>query len=162
MRTAALYEGAPSRLLERLNDVLLHDDDRRRLCTAVCARIDPGGVITVACAGHPPPLRSMPSGAVDSIGLPGTLLGAFDHGHWSDTRIHLCDGESLVLYTDGVTDARGRADRFGSDRLEHVIAGAAGRPAGGVASAVDEALIRFQDGQPQRDDVALLVVQPRG
>jgi PAS domain S-box-containing protein len=163
MRTAALYERSPSRVLEQLNHVLVHDDDRRRLCTAVCARVDPGGAVAVSCAGHPPPLRGRPGGTAEEIGEPGTLLGAFPEGHWSDATIHLRAGESLVLYTDGVTDARGPVDRFGSERLEAVVAAAAGRPASTastVAAAIDEALIRFQDGRPQRDDVALLVLQP--
>jgi PAS domain S-box-containing protein len=159
MRTAALYERSPSRVLERLNHVLVHDDDRRRLCTAVCARVDEGGEVTISCAGHPPPLRSLPGGTIEPIGQPGTLLGAFEDGHWSDSTIHLHPDESLVLYTDGVTDARGPLDRFGADRLDQVLASAAGQPAGTVAAALDEALIRFQDGHPQRDDVALLVLQ---
>jgi serine phosphatase RsbU (regulator of sigma subunit) len=162
MRTAALYERSPSRVLERLNHVLVHDDDRRRLCTAVCARVDAGGEVTISCAGHPPPLRSLPGGTIEPIGQPGTLLGAFEDGHWSDSTIHLHPDESLVLYTDGVTDARGPLDRFGADRLDQVLASAAGQPAGTVAAALDEALIRFQDGHPQRDDVALLVLQALG
>jgi PAS domain S-box-containing protein len=159
IRTAALYERSPSRVLEQLNHVLVHDDDRRRLCTAVCARVDPGGEVVVSCAGHPPPLRSLPDGTVVPVGDPGTLLGAFAEGHWSDATVHLGGGESLVLYTDGVTDARGPVDRFGAERLNAVVSAAAGQPASAVAAAVDEALIRFQDGQPQRDDVALLVLQ---
>jgi serine phosphatase RsbU (regulator of sigma subunit) len=162
MRTAALYERSPSRVLEQLNHVLVHDDDRRRLCTAICARVDPGGAVTVSCAGHPPPLRSRVGAAVQPIGEPGTLLGAFPEGHWSDATIQLLGGESLVLYTDGVTDARGPRERFGAERLDAVVAATAGQPASAVAAAVDEALIRFQDGQPQRDDVALLVLQAMG
>jgi serine phosphatase RsbU (regulator of sigma subunit) len=159
MRTAALYERSPSRVLEQLNHVLVHDDDRRRLCTAICARVDVGGAVTISCAGHPPPLRSLPDGVVEPVGEPGTLLGAFAEGHWSDATVQLHRGESLVLYTDGVTDARGPDGRFGAERLDRVVASAAGQPASSVAAAVDEALIRFQEGRPQRDDVALLVLQ---
>jgi serine phosphatase RsbU (regulator of sigma subunit) len=162
MRTAALYERDPSRVLQRLNHVLVHDDDRRRLCTAVCARVEPrpgGTAVTIACAGHPPPLRTHRDGRVEAIGEPGTLLGAFEHGHWTDTAVELAPQESVVLYTDGVTDTRGAHSRFGIERLMDVVAAAAGRGADEVASALDDALLGFQEG-PQRDDVALLVLQP--
>ncbi len=167
MRTAALYEREPRRVLERLNHVLVHDDDRRRLCTAVCVRLDleaagpATATVTVSCAGHPPPLLTRADGALEAAGEPGTLLGAFDAGHWVDTTSTLAAGDTLVLYTDGVTDARGPEGRFGPQRLERVVIGAAGQPPGVVAAALDEALVRFQEGFPQRDDVALLILQPR-
>jgi PAS domain S-box-containing protein len=165
IRTAALYEHDPSRLLARLNHVLVHDDHGRRLCTAVCARVEtgrPGGTaVTVACAGHPPPLLAGRDGGVRAFGEAGTLLGAFDDGHWTDTTMQLGEGDSLVLYTDGVTDTRGRTGRFGPDRLEQVVAGVAGRAADEVAEALDDALLRFQEGA-QRDDVAVLVLQADG
>jgi serine phosphatase RsbU (regulator of sigma subunit) len=66
-------------------------------------------------------------------------------------------GETLVLYTDGVTDTRGSNERFGQDRLAAVLE-AAGRDADEIAGRVDEALQAFQEG-PQRDDVALLVLR---
>jgi serine phosphatase RsbU (regulator of sigma subunit) len=74
--------------------------------------------------------------------------------------VRLEAGEAVVLYTDGVTDARGDADRFGSERLEHVVAASAGLTAGTVAAHIDEALIAFQAGEQQRDDIALLVLRP--
>ena len=58
LRTAALYERTPERVLERLNDILLADPDRRQLCTALCGHVAPHGSgvrIRLACAGHPPP-----------------------------------------------------------------------------------------------------------
>jgi serine phosphatase RsbU (regulator of sigma subunit)/PAS domain-containing protein len=167
MRTAALYEREPSRVLERLNHALLHDAEQRRLCTALCVRVQPGqddrgalADLTVAAAGHPLPLRVRPDGRLDELGRPGTLLGAFEPGHWSDVHVRLAAGESVVLYTDGVTDARADADRFGSERLERVVAAGAGRSAGTVAAQIDEALIAFQAGERQRDDIALLVLRP--
>jgi serine phosphatase RsbU (regulator of sigma subunit)/PAS domain-containing protein len=162
MRTAALYERDPSRVLQRLNHVLVNDDHPRRLCTAVCARVEaaPGrATVTVACAGHPPPLLTNGEGRVDAVGRPGTLLGAFEDGHWSDTTVELGPRDTLLLYTDGVTDTRGPDGRFGVERLEQVVAEAAGRDPDHLASVLDDALLRFQDGA-QRDDVAVLALQP--
>jgi serine phosphatase RsbU (regulator of sigma subunit)/PAS domain-containing protein len=162
MRTAALYERDPSRVLRRLNQVLSHDEQPRRLCTAVCARVEPApgrATVTVARAGHPPPLLISEDGHVSGVGEPGTLLGAFEHGHWTDTTVHLGPAATLVLYTDGVTDTRGPEGRFGHDRLERIVGSAAGHDPDHVAAALDEALLAFQEGS-QRDDVALLVLQP--
>jgi serine phosphatase RsbU (regulator of sigma subunit)/PAS domain-containing protein len=168
MRTAALYERDPSRVLERLNHALLHDADQRRLCTAVVVRVVPGepdaagaqADITISAAGHPLPLRVRPDGRLDEVGSPGTLLGAFEPGHWSDVDVHLEAGDAIVLFTDGVTDARGDADRFGDERLGRVVAATAGASAGAVAAQIDQALIAFQGGVQQRDDIALLVLRP--
>lgn len=160
-RTAATYERDPSRVLRRLNEVLVGDDHERRPCTAVCARVVTEGRrvrITVACAGHPPPLLLRPDGGVAQFGRPGTLLGAFEDGHWTSLSGDLQPGESLVLFTDGVTDTRGPEGRFGSERLQRVLASAAGGTPDEIAAALDSALQAFQAGR-QRDDVAVLILQ---
>ncbi len=161
-RTASLYEREPSAVLARLNDVLVQDGERRRVCTAVCVLVEarPGAAtITVACAGHPPPLRVDAAGVTEPVGTAGTLLGAFPDGSWTDTTLTLATGETLLLYTDGVTDTRGPEGRFGGRRLRAFVAGCAGRPVEEVAAALDAELLAFQRG-PQRDDVALLLLQP--
>jgi PAS domain S-box-containing protein len=159
MRTAAMFVSEPSQVLEQLNSALTSDDEQRRLCTAVAVRIKLGDPLelTLACAGHPPPLRVRPDGDVSPIGQPGTLLGAFAEGRWSDETILLQPGDSLLLYTDGVTDTTGSEGRFGSRRLSDVLHDSAGSDAQGIASAIEAALARFEEGE-QRDDVALVVV----
>ncbi len=120
MRTAAVYEQSASGVLERLNAALVVDPDRRQICTVVAARIvsapDGSAVVTVACGGHPPPFR-LHGGRAEPVAAAGPLLGAFETGRWPETVVRLGPGESLVLYTDGVTDTRGPAGRFGAERL---------------------------------------------
>jgi sigma-B regulation protein RsbU (phosphoserine phosphatase) len=161
MRTAAEYERSPAGVLERLNAALVVDPDRRRLCTVVCARIvtepDGSAEVRVACGGHPPPFR-LHDGRAEAVAVTGPLLGAFEGGRWREAVVWLGPGESLVLYTDGVTDTRSAAERFGAERLEAVLSRAAGLEADEVADGVDRALLEFEDG-PQRDDVALLVLR---
>jgi len=164
MRTAAVYEDSPSGVLERLNSALVVDPDRRQICTVVAARIvsetSGAAVVTVACGGHPAPFR-VHDGRAEPVAVAGPLLGAFETGRWPETVVRLGPGESLVLYTDGVTDTRGPAGRFGADRLEAVLAGAAGLEPDEIANRVDTALVAFGEG-PQPDDVALLVLQATG
>ncbi|HEX2102155.1 MAG TPA: SpoIIE family protein phosphatase [Solirubrobacteraceae bacterium] len=161
MRTAAEYERTPAGVLERLNAALVVDPDRRRICTVVCARIvtepDGSAEVRVACGGHPPPFR-LHDGRAEAVAVAGPLLGAFEGGRWQEAALRLAPGESLVLYTDGVTDTRSAAERFGAERLEAVLSGAADLEADEVADRVDRALLEFEDG-PQRDDVALLVLR---
>jgi CheY-like chemotaxis protein len=88
----------------------------------------------------------------------GPLLGAFEDVRWLETEIVLAPGESLVLYTDGVTDASNEEERFGDERLAAVLDDATALGPDGIASRVDDALLAFERG-PQRDDVALLVLQ---
>jgi serine phosphatase RsbU (regulator of sigma subunit)/PAS domain-containing protein len=161
-RTAALYEPEPGRVLARM-DAALADDGGRRLCTAVCAlvRPRPGGSATVeiACAGHPRPYVLDAAGGLREAGGAGPLLGAFADGRWPTDAVELGEGDGLVLFTDGVTDARGRDGRFGTAGLEAVLAGLEpGRAADDVAGTIDAALRDFEVGD-QRDDVALLVLR---
>jgi serine phosphatase RsbU (regulator of sigma subunit)/PAS domain-containing protein len=165
MRTAAVYERSPAGVLAQLNLALAGDPDRRRLCTAVCARISarPDGRVgaVVASGGHPPPFL-LRDGRVEVAGRSGPLLGAFEAVNWPEHHELLGPGESLVLYTDGVTDTRGRDDeRFGQDRLAGLLAECGDLDPDEVANRVDAALLAFQDGD-QRDDVALLVLRASG
>jgi serine phosphatase RsbU (regulator of sigma subunit) len=148
-------------VLARLNEALA-EATGPQLCTAVCLRLaqTAGGKLqaTVGCAGHPPPLLVRPDGSVTPVGEVGTLLGAFPDGEWIDTPVPLESSETLVLFTDGVTDTRGEHERFGIARLESVLAASATVDANALATRIDDALLTFQNGE-QRDDVALLVLQ---
>jgi sigma-B regulation protein RsbU (phosphoserine phosphatase) len=161
MRTVAQYEDELQPMLQRLNHTLAGDPDRRRICTAVCAAVSerPDGVgasLDLVCAGHPPPLLIGADGTVRAVGRPGTLLGAFPDGVWTPTTLELDVGDTLVLYTDGVTDTRGSEGRFGAERLEALLRDIGPAEPDTVAARIDEALLAFGE---QRDDVAVLVLQ---
>jgi serine phosphatase RsbU (regulator of sigma subunit)/PAS domain-containing protein len=161
MRTVAQYEDDIRAMLQRLNQTLAGDPDRRQICTAVCVAVRerPDGVgagLDIVCAGHPPPLLINADGTVRPVGRPGTLLGALPEGTWTLTQLELGLGDTLVLYTDGVTDTRGPEGRFGTDRLEALLHDIGPQDADVVASRIDEALLAFGD---QRDDVAVLVLR---
>jgi phosphoserine phosphatase RsbU/P len=163
MRTAAMYERSPSAVLARLNAALGADPDRRQICTAICARVEPAedGTLRVdlALGGHPPPYLISAAGGAETVGMPGPLLGAFDGGSWEEGHLTVGVGDALVFYTDGVTDTRGQdGELFGQERLGELLDGSAALDADAVASRIDDALHAFEHGQ-QRDDVALLVLR---
>jgi sigma-B regulation protein RsbU (phosphoserine phosphatase) len=83
------------------------------------------------------------------------MLGAWAGSSWREETVELRPGDVLVLYTDGVTDARGESGRFGDARLLATLRGTAG--AAGAVAAIERALNDFQHGA-QADDTAVLAV----
>jgi PAS domain S-box-containing protein len=162
MRTVAQYEDDPTAMLRRLNATLGADPERRQICTAVCVGVRGGGpdgapvTLQVVCAGHPPPLLVTADGSVRAVGRPGTLLGAFPEGRWTQTDVPLLPGDALVLYTDGVTDTRGADGRYGTERLEALLEELGPVDVETIAGGIETALEAFGE---QRDDVAVLVLR---
>ncbi|HEU4355933.1 MAG TPA: SpoIIE family protein phosphatase, partial [Actinomycetota bacterium] len=161
IRTAAMGETRPSRILGTLNEAIVRQTSEQRFCTACCLRIlrgDQGTRVTVSSGGHPLPIALSADGTLHVVGSPGTLLGVFEEPTLVDEAIDLGPGDALVLYTDGVTDERSGNEEFGEQRLMDLLATLPGRTAQEIADAVLDAVVAFRSGQP-RDDIALLVLR---
>jgi serine phosphatase RsbU (regulator of sigma subunit) len=155
LRTAGSLVGTPTMGLARLNENLRQRGEMA-LCTAAVVLLrDSGDEATVVCAGHPLPYL-IRNGEVQAVGRTGPLLGAFDHGHWLPASLEIHPGDILVLYTDGVVDARGSESRFGDERLEAALAGTTS--AGEAVERIRNALHEFA-GAEQEDDIAVLAMQ---
>jgi PAS domain S-box-containing protein len=162
LRAAAMSERRPSRVLGVLNEALLRQRDDRQFCTVAYAMIElrPYGLeLVMACGGHPPPVVIRRDGSVDTTPCRGTLLGVVPDPEIQEAAIGLEPGDALVLYTDGVTEARVGGELFGVDRLETVAGGAAGHSATEIARRIEESVSAGE----LRDDLALLVLRvPEG
>jgi sigma-B regulation protein RsbU (phosphoserine phosphatase) len=137
---------------------------QHRFATATAIRFraeaDGSGVcVRAGSGGHPPPLVVRTDGTVEEVPCRGPLLGVFPEGTFVTGEAHLDPGDVLVLYTDGVTEARQGHEEFGEDRLRDLLASCAGMPASEVAGVVEEAVLTFQAGVA-RDDIAVLAVGP--
>jgi hypothetical protein len=159
-----LADGSPpAQTLSRLNDSLLALGDRGRFCTALLGRVVVDGeglLVCLANAGHPQPILVRPDGTAALVGSTGTLLGVVEEVTLADDSVRLKPGESLVLYTDGVTERRGDGGLFGDERLLEVLRTGARLSAPAMASAVEEAVLHYGRHQPgARDDLAVLVMQ---
>jgi PAS domain S-box-containing protein len=157
LRATGQSVGSPLAALEQLNRELL-ERAGTALCTVACAVLkedDDGAHADVVCAGHPLPLL-IREGHVEAVGAWGPLLGAFADERWRTVRVPVAPGDVLVLYTDGVLDAKGPADRFGEDRLRDALTGSA--TADDAVAAVDRALAAWREGD-QDDDTAVLAIQ---
>jgi sigma-B regulation protein RsbU (phosphoserine phosphatase) len=160
VRTAALRGTRPSDLLATLNESLLRDSPGGRFATAALARIATvrGGHLTVCVAGHPPPFVVRAEGAVETLGEPGSLLGVFPDPTLHDSVTSLDPGDTLVLYTDGITDARGGDEQFGVDRLRETLGAVADGSPDEVVSHVMDAVVAFSSGT-LADDIALMAIR---
>jgi serine phosphatase RsbU (regulator of sigma subunit) len=167
VRTASGPDSAPSDVLRTLHESISSDRADLRFCTAALARIQAPsngrGVahLTVALGGHPLPLVLRKGGRVDSIGKPGTLLGALPSPVLADADATLGLGDSLVLYTDGMLDVGDRSKRDDPEWLPKQLAQAAGKSADEIAERLAQAAIKRHGGE-LRDDIAILVLHRRG
>jgi sigma-B regulation protein RsbU (phosphoserine phosphatase) len=166
LRAEAHRHGRPSLILAALNQALLNwlTDDPRFL-TAIYATARPtatGASVQISSAGHPLALVRRASGRVQTFGRPGTLLGLLPDPELWDSRTSLRTGDSLILFTDGVTEARGQNDRnlYGHERLHDVVAGLGDLSAGHSADAIQRAVLTFSGGQISDDTVALVLKVP--
>jgi GAF domain-containing protein len=121
-------------------------------CTAAVVAIVSDEAV-ICSAGHPLPLLRR-GGDVVQIGRTSPMLGVSEEAEFTTTRERILPGDRLLLYTDGVTDARGRSERFGEERLIDAIR-ALDPDATEIAHAVLEAVDRFL-ATTQPDDIAMI------
>ncbi|MEX2439460.1 MAG: SpoIIE family protein phosphatase [Actinomycetota bacterium] len=164
IRAAALAQQRPTQMLRTVNESLLQQTDTERYATVVCARLRLRGDranVTVSCAGHPPPLVLHTDGSVEELVCTGTVLGILPEIDLDEIDLDLSPGDTLVLYSDGVTDEHIEGgEEFGPERLEALLAAHAGMTAAEIAAAIVEAVQRFSEGDPE-DDVTVLVLRVR-
>ncbi len=164
IRAITLKDDRPSKVLAALNEAMLRQLPEDRFCTAACVRLEPedgsaGVGIDVSRAGHPAPLLVRSDGPVEEVGCSGRVLGVFDDAELRDTSLRLMPGEALVLYTDGVTEARSPdGDFFGEDRLRRLLGSCSDCDAATFAGRIKDDVLDFQEGYP-RDDLAVLVLR---
>jgi serine phosphatase RsbU (regulator of sigma subunit) len=161
LRAEVVHHVRPSEVLGLLNAAILRQYDDGRFCTLLHGRLRlrPGGAwLTMASAGHPPPLVLRADGTVETVACAGPLLGVIPDIATPDVTVELSPGDALVCYTDGVTESRGHDGLFGDRRLAEVLAGAAGGSAGALVERVTDAVLDFRGNRTQ-DDLALLALR---
>lgn len=158
----------PGEFLERMNEVMSETYLQSGLFVTVwAALLNPvSRRLTYACAGHNAP-RLLRGGRVLELNAVGGFpLGLTPSSTYEDADITLEAGDLLVVYTDGITEARrpgvdGR-ELFGTERFDRVLSECESEGASGCASRVTRALAAFTQGTPPTDDQAMLVVRAKG
>jgi len=158
----------PDHALRRLNSALLADsssDDEQSLLTAACLRLrrtPTGATLLMGLGGHCQPVI-VRNGDPLLVGSPGTLLGAFHEVSHPLATLDLVPGDVIVLYTDGVIEAKGDDDQvrddlqFGDERLLEVVGRHADAEPQQVADAVLDTVRAYRQSAP--DDMAVLVAR---
>ncbi|MFG2109571.1 PP2C family protein-serine/threonine phosphatase [Micromonospora chersina] len=164
-------ESQPGRLLKLLNDALLETTQAHgqgRFATMVLGVVRPhrDGSLTLAMAGggHLPPLVLRASGEVEVVPLSGMLIGVVPDPRIGEVTVHLAPGETCLLYSDGVTEARGgwRGDeQFGAERLLHAVTGCHRMPAPALAERIEQVTCDWL-GHGDHDDIAVLALRATG
>ena len=163
LRAAAIEHRSPKQVLDLLNSAMLHQHpDSERFITAAYATLQQRrGLVTVriSSAGHPPALLRRPGGDVEAVDAPGQILGVFASPQLVDRRRDLRPGDALVLYTDGVLEARRDGEQYGDQRLRDLLAALPDdASAARIAEAVEQEVLDFGGLDPS-DDTAVLVLR---
>ena len=126
--------------------------------TLVCGQAKPTGEVEIHNAGHLPAIVVGRGGVlrIESTGLP---LGMFLEGDFSATRLQMEPGDTLFLYTDGLSEARNSDDEYGVDRVAHLARQQAGRTPSELIAACLNDLRVFAGPEAQQDDLSLLAIR---
>jgi serine phosphatase RsbU (regulator of sigma subunit) len=163
-RRAGSRRAYVQRIVERLNRLLFERNDKSLFTTLFCAVLDTAtGTLAYVNAGHNPPALALGAGGFGLLDGPrNPLAGIVDGLSYTGGELQLARDSVLLLYTDGVTDARNRegAD-FGVERLFATLNGAT-REAAALIEATIAAVDEFAGVVPQADDITLLALRYRG
>jgi serine phosphatase RsbU (regulator of sigma subunit) len=163
VRYLAVGQSRPGAVLEQLNDVLVAGGSDGMFVTLILCMVDTKlHRMAVANAGHHPPVVCSGGGAVISLPVPGNVpLGVMPGAKFEEALFELDPGDTVVLYTDGVSEAESVAgEQFGAARVNEALL-ASDRTPGGAAQTLYEHVQRFAAGATQSDDIAVVAFGPR-
>ncbi|WP_238886203.1 PP2C family protein-serine/threonine phosphatase [Mycobacterium sp. IDR2000157661] len=163
MRTAAYFDHHPASVLGAMNAVLgelLYESPSSQFVTVLCARFltrrdGAYAIVEVATAGHHPPLVLRHDGRVEQLDVFGTAAGVVTEMYYGTTTCRLEEGETMLMFTDGIDEAWGASGQYGLERLQALLPAYAGAPAEVICEAVEYDVMDHLDGRPH-DDMALL------
>lgn len=160
VRAAVVNDPRPHQVLRQTNAAVVSQLDDFRFCTATYVHTAPHGDgvrVVAAGAGHPRPVVVRAGGGAELLECGGVPLGVVADPEPTEAEVILHPGDAVVLYTDGVTEARNPSGLFGEERLLEVLGAASGGTAEAIAGALDEAVRAHRSGRD--DDLAILVIQ---
>lgn len=164
-KAAAMLGLSPVEVLRAANRALIDMIDDDRFCTVIYGEMTRDGeklALRYVNAGHPGP-HVVCNGAAESVGAMGSLLGVLDDPELTECEWRLAPGESFLLVTDGVIEARSdaaeTAEFFGEGPYEELLAAIDASSAENLAQSVESAVVRFAGTRASSDDMAILAIR---
>ena len=159
VRAFASDAARPAELCQQVNRILCGRIAEGRFISFCYARLDTAvGILTYANAGHYPPIVARADGSIERLAAGGPVLGVFPDASYEQDEIQLSSGDRVVLYTDGVTEARNAADEeFGEERLIGAILEHRACSAPALEARLSDRVASFS-GDALHDDATLIVL----
>jgi len=146
-------------LISNVNKSLAQRGPGNRFVTLFFGVLDAEGNFTYTNAGHNPPYVVGRDGSLCTLTEGGMVLGLFNQAAYESKTVRLSPGDHLVLFTDGVIEARNLAgEEYGEERLCALLKGHARSCAADVLSAIQNNVTEFSAGAPQHDDITMMVL----
>ena len=161
LKGAAIGTVDPAHALDEVNKLLHEDNEALMFVTVLYSIYDPAtGKLTYSNGGHDAPLLVRPDGSSDLLPLTnGVALGIAPHVEFSSSSAHLEPGDTVFLYTDGVTEAmNSKGEQFGLERMHDVFAASPPKSSEQAARTMFEAVTEFVGEAQQFDDITCLVL----
>lgn len=161
LKGTAIGNPKPGQVLHDVNELLFEDNDAAMFVTVIYAVYSPeSGRLVYANGGHNPPLIVHADGSSTLVSAVGGLaLGIAPDFKFPEHSIQLAPGETLILYTDGVTEAMNAdQEEFGVERLQAIFTGHPPSSAREVTRNIFDAVHTFAGDTPQSDDITCLSV----
>jgi len=163
-RVQVLFEDGDdlARKIGRLNKAVSSNCPDNRFITFFMGIVDPKtGEFVYTNAGHNPPVIVRDSGEFETLqGAGGVILGILPMAVYQEARTVLNPGDTLVLFTDGVTEAADPSDQeYGEERLAALVGSMKNRRSDEIVEAIQNAVIAFTQGAPPADDITVVVAR---
>ena len=167
LRALAVGGTEPAEILHALNEAMLRPmasaPEPLRFCTLAVVRLDLSGPVvrvSTASGGHPLPRLVRAGGGIERAGAPGTVIGITDRIEVAQREAEMAPGDVLVVFTDGIVEARAPEVIWSMDDVDVQLAGVAGLPLDELVQAFTRAATG-EAGAPWRDDLAVLGLKVR-
>ncbi len=163
LSSQAAEERGPGETLARLNRTLVNRAVQSRFATMAFGIARADGTLSVSNAGHNPTYVMREDGSLVALDKGGLPLGIFPDATYEEETVRLETGDTVVLFSDGVTEAlNAHGEQFEDERLRACLAGTWGLSSEVVLDRLVDSVHEFAGGEPQADDITVLVVRYLG
>jgi phosphoserine phosphatase RsbU/P len=160
-RSLITTQSTVSELVEKANHLFADTTMRPYYATLVCGKASTSGEIELCNAGHCPPLL-LQGDTISPIAATGLPVGMFCQENYDTVRFKLNAGDRVLLYTDGLSEARDHANEEYGGRLHGFVGQCAGLSAGQLVNRLIEDMHEFSKGTPVNDDLTVMAIEMAG